>query len=151
MLGLVPFFPGGSNVTGNIAIALVLSMFTFIITLLSSNKNYWSHILNPPVPLAVKFILIPIEILGVFTKPMVLIIRLFANITAGHIVILSFIILIFIFNNIGGVVAGYSTSVISVGFAVFSGLLEILVAFLQAFVFTLISAIYFGMVQEEHH
>lgn len=151
MLGLIPFFPGGANVTGNIAVPLVLAMFTFVITLLSSNKYYWSHIFNPPVPLGVKFILVPIEILGVLTKPLVLILRLFANITAGHIVILSFISLIFIFGNIGGLFAGYSASIVSVGFAVFTGLLEILVAFLQAFVFTLLSAIYFGMAQEEHH
>jgi len=151
MLGLIPFFPGGANVTGNIAVPLVLAMFTFVITLLNSNKYYWSHIFNPPVPLGVKFILVPIEILGVLTKPLVLILRLFANITAGHIVILSFISLIFIFGNIGGIIAGYSASIVSVGFAIFTGLLEILVAFLQAFVFTLLSAIYFGMAQEEHH
>lgn len=154
LLGLVPLFPGGANLTGNIAITGVLALFTFIITSFSGNKNYWVHIVNTPgVPwwLKIPIPLMPIvEIMGVFTKPFVLMVRLFANITAGHIIILGFMSLIFIFGNLNPGL-GYGVSVVSVGFAVFMGLLEILVAFIQAYVFTLLSALYFGMATEEHH
>ena len=154
LMGLIPFFPGGANLTGNIAITMVLAVFTFLITTFSTNKAYWTHIINTPgVPWWLKFPipLMPIvEILGVFTKPFVLMVRLFANITAGHIIILSFTSLIFIFANIN-IGVGYGVSIISIIFNVFMGLLELLVAFLQAYVFTLLSAIYFGMAQVEHH
>ncbi len=154
LLGLVPFFPGGANLTGNIAVTGVMALFTFIITTFSANKNYWIHIVNTPgVPwwLKIPVPLMPIvELLGVFTKPFVLMIRLFANITAGHIIVLGFMSLIFIFGNIN-VGIGYGVSVVSVAFAVFMGLLELLVAFIQAYVFTLLSALYFGMATEEHH
>jgi F-type H+-transporting ATPase subunit a len=153
LLGIVPFFPGGANLTGNIAITMVLALFTFLITTFSGNKSYWVHIINTPgVPwwLKIPLPLMPIvEIIGVITKPFVLMVRLFANISAGHIIILGFIGLIFIFGNIN-IGAGYGASIISVGFSVFMGLLELLVAFLQAYVFTLLSSLYFGMATEEH-
>jgi F-type H+-transporting ATPase subunit a len=153
LLGLIPIFPGGANLTGNIAITMVLALFTFFITTFSGNKSYWIHIINTPgVPwwLKIPLPLMPIvEIIGVITKPFVLMVRLFANISAGHIIILGFIGLIFIFGNIN-VVAGFGTSVVSVLFAVFMGMLELLVAFLQAYVFTLLSSLYFGMATEEH-
>ncbi len=154
LLGLVPFFPGGANVTGNIAVTMVLALFTFAITTISSNKNYWVHIFNMPgVPwwLKLPIPLMPlVEILGVLTKPFVLMVRLFANITAGHIVILGFMSMIFIFGEMSGV-AGYGVSILSVVFSVFISVLEILVAFIQAYVFTLLSAMYFGMAMEEEH
>ncbi len=154
LLGIIPIPPGGANVTGNIAITGVLALMTFIITTLSTDKHYWKHIFNAPgVPWWLKFPvpLMPfIELLGVFTKPLVLCIRLFANILAGHFIVLSFVVLIFIFGQIHWI-AGYGVSVISVLFYVFMTLLELLVSFIQAYVFTLLSALYFGMAREEHH
>lgn len=154
LIGLVPFFPGGANLTGNIAVTMVMALITFIITTFVGNSNYWKHIYNTPgVPWWLKFPLplMPlVELMGVFTKPFILMIRLFANITAGHIIMLGFISLIFIFGNIN-IVLGYSVSVVSILFAVFMGLLELLVAFIQAYVFTLLSSLYFGMAMEEHH
>lgn len=154
LLGLIPFFPGGVNLTGNIAITLTLAVFTFLITTLSGNRSYWQHIVNAPgVPwwLKIPVPLMPVvELVGVFTKPFVLMVRLFANITAGHIIALGFISLIFIFGEMKPAL-GYGVSVISVVFYVFMGLLELLVAFIQAYVFTLLSALYFGMAIEEHH
>jgi len=149
LLGLIPFLPGGSNVTGNIAVTMTLALFTFVITTVSGNKHYWRHIIAMPgVPAWVLFLLTPIEILGVFLRPFVLMIRLFANILAGHIIALSFFCLIFIFAEMSKGV-GYSVSVVSVAFTVFMGMLELLVAFLQAYVFVLLSAIYFGAAVEE--
>jgi len=154
LLGLVPIFPGGANVTGNIAVTMVMALFTFAITSFSANKAYWVHIINMPgVPWWLKFpipIMPLVEIMGVFTKPFVLMVRLFANILAGHIVILGFISMIFIFGAMN-VFGGYGVSIISVGFSIFLSLLEILVAFIQAYVFTLLSALYFGMAMEESH
>jgi F-type H+-transporting ATPase subunit a len=150
LLGLIPIAPGGANVTGNIAVTMSLALLTFIITLFSANKNYWHHIFAMPgVPVWVLFLLTPIEILGVFLRPFVLMIRLFANIMAGHIVALSFFSLIFIFGKLN-IWVGYGTSVVSVAFTIFMSLMELLVAFLQAYVFTLLSAIYFGAAVEEH-
>ena len=151
LLGLVPIFPGGVNLTGNISITFALAVMTFVITLISSNKNYWRHILAMPgVPTGILFILTPIEIMGMFLKPFVLMIRLFANITAGHIIALSFFSLIFIFGEMHWA-AGYGVSLLSVAFTVFMTMLELLVAFLQAYVFALLSAMYFGMATEESH
>lgn len=154
LLGLIPFFPGGANVTGNIAVTLVLAAFTFLITSFSGTKQYWLHIVNTPgVPWWLKFPLplMPIvEIIGIITKPFVLMVRLFANITAGHIIVLGFVSLIFIFGAIS-MLLGYSVSVVSVAFMLFMWLLELLVAFIQAYVFTLLSALYFGLATEEHH
>ena len=154
LLGLIPFFPGGANLTGNISITLVLAVFTFIITTVNSNKNYWVHIINTPgVPwwLKIPLPLMPfVEILGIFIKPFVLMVRLFANITAGHIVVLGFFCLIFIFGETN-LAAGFGISIVSVAFTVFLFFLELLAAFIQAYVFTLLSALYFGMATEEHH
>jgi F-type H+-transporting ATPase subunit a len=155
MLGLIPIFPGGANVTGNIAVTMVLAVFTFVITTINTNKGYWVHLFNMPgVPWWLKFPipLMPIiEIFGVFSKPFVLMLRLFANITAGHMIILVFVSMIFIFGNMN-IWVGYGTSVVSVIFSTAMLMLELLVAFLQAYVFTLLSAIYFGMAKvEDHH
>ena len=154
LLGIIPFFPGGANVTGNIGVTGVLAAFTFIITSFSGNKAYWMHIVNMPgVPwwLKIPVPLMPIvELMGLFTKPFVLMVRLFANISAGHIIILGFISLIFIFGQISTGL-GMGVSIVSVGFSIFMDFLELLVAFIQAYVFTLLSALYFGMATEEHH
>lgn len=154
LLGLIPFFPGGANVTGNIAVTMVLALFTFIITTFSAKKSYWIHIVNTPgVPwwLKIPLPLMPIvEIIGVFTKPFVLMVRLFANIMAGHIIALGFMSLIFIFGAISASF-GYGVSIVSVFFSIFMALIELLVAFIQAYVFTLLSALYFGMAIEDHH
>ncbi len=153
LLGLIPIFPGGANLTGNIAVTMVLALFTFFITQFSSSKDYWKHIVNMPgVPwwLKIPVPLMPvIETMGLFIKPFVLMIRLFANITAGHIVALAFYCLIFVFGE-KNVFAGYGVSVVSVLFTVFMSLIELLVAFIQAYVFTLLSAMYFGMAMETH-
>jgi F-type H+-transporting ATPase subunit a len=154
LIGLIPFFPGGANVTGNISITLTLALFTFIVTNFSGRKNYWKHIFNAPgVPwwLKAPIPLLPIiEMLGMFIKPFVLMVRLFANITAGHIIILGFMSLIFIFGQISSGVA-LGVAPVSVVFSIFITVLELLVAFIQAYVFTLLSALYFGMAVEEHH
>jgi F-type H+-transporting ATPase subunit a len=156
LFGLIPFFPGGANVTGNIAVTLVMAVFTFIITTVNGNKHYWVDIINTPgVPwwLKLPVPLMPVvEIIGIITKPFVLMIRLFANITAGHIIVLGFISLIFIFGEMNAAV-GYGVSVFSVAFMIFMNLLELLVAFIQAYVFTLLSALYFGLatIEPEHH
>jgi len=156
-MGLIPFFPFGANVTGNIAITLVLAVMTFIITTCSTNKGYWAHIFNAPgVPIWLKIPvpLMPlVELMGVFIKPFVLMIRLFANITAGHIIVIGFFSLIFLFSDVFNSSAmGYGVSVLSVAFTVFMGFLELLVSFIQAYVFTLLSALYFGMAKpQEHH
>lgn len=154
LLGLIPFFPGGANLTGNIAVTMVLALFTFFITNFSGNKNYWVHLVNTPgVPWWLKFPipLMPIvELVGLITKPFVLMVRLFANITAGHIIVLGFISLIFIFGNMSPAI-GYGVSVVSIAFTIFLTFLEFLVALIQAYVFTLLSALYFGSAVEEHH
>lgn len=155
LLGLIPIPPGGANLTGNIAVTMVLALFTFVITTFSGNKDYWIHIINTPgVPAWLKLPPLPIiplvEIIGIFTKPFVLMVRLFANITAGHIIAMGFISLIYIFGQMAPAL-GYGVSIVSILFNVFMMFLELLVAFIQAFVFTFLSAIYFGMAVEEHH
>jgi F-type H+-transporting ATPase subunit a len=151
LMGLIPIFPGGANVTGNISIALTLAVFTFLIVSFSANKNYWMHVFAMPgVPKPILILLTPIEILGVFLRPFVLMIRLFANITAGHIIVLSFFCLIFIFGQ-NGTGVGLAVSPMSLIFTVFMTVLELLVAFLQAYVFTMLSAVYIGAAVEEHH
>ena len=154
LMGIIPFFPFGFNLTGNITITFVLALFTFIITTINGNRHYWKEIFWPPVPvwLKVPVPLMPlIEFLGIFIKPFVLMVRLFANILGGHFVVLSFVGLIFIFGSLYGVLAGLGTSVISIFFALFVNLLELLVAFIQAFVFTFLSALYFSMAIAEEH
>jgi len=151
LLGLIPVFPGGANLTGNISIAMTLALFTFVIVSFSANKYYWEHVfMMPGVPKPILLLLTPIEILGVFLRPFVLMIRLFANITAGHIIALSFFCLIFIFGENGPGV-GLAVSPLSLVFTVFMTTLELLVAFLQAYVFTMLSAVYIGAAVEEHH
>lgn len=154
LVGLIPIFPGGANLTGNIAITLVLALFTFVITTINGNMAYWTHVVNAPgVPwwLKIPIPLMPlVEVIGVFTKPFVLMIRLFANITAGHIIALGFFSLIFIFGEMN-VMGGFGISPLTIGFTVFMTVLELLVALIQAYVFTLLSALYFGMATEEHH
>lgn len=152
ILGLIPIFPAGANITGNIAVTAILALITFFITNFNGNKHYWKDIFNTPgVPAWLKvFPLMPIvELVGVFTKPIVLMIRLFANMTAGHIVILGFVVIIFILSNSLGMAVGGAVSVVSVFFAVFISLLECLVAYIQAFVFTMLSALYISMAVEE--
>lgn len=150
-MGLIPFFPGGVNLTGSISIAMVLAGFTLVITFFVANKHYWQHVFAMPgVPIPVLIILTPIEILGLFLRPFVLMIRLFANITAGHIIALAFFSLIFIFGEMNTGL-GFGVSIFSLVFTVFMGFLELLVAFLQAYVFTLLSAIYFGSAIDEGH
>jgi F-type H+-transporting ATPase subunit a len=143
LIGLIPFFPFSSNLTGNIFFTFVLAFITFLVTLFSGNKNYWSHILLPPVPKLLYPIMIPIEIIGIFTKPFALMIRLFANITAGHIIILSLVSLIFIFNSV-------AVAPISGVFVLFMSVLELIVAALQAYVFTLLTALFIGQAVEDH-
>ena len=155
LLGLIPLPPGGANVTGNIAVTMVLALFTFIITTIRGNKNYWAHIFNTPgVPMWLKLPPLPImpiiETIGIFTKPFVLMVRLFANITAGHIIVMGFLSLIYIFAEMSPAL-GAGVSLVSIAFMIFMTFLELLVAFIQAYVFTFLSALYFGMAVEEHH
>ena len=154
IMGLIPIFPGGANVTGNVAIPLVLAFFTFILVNINGNKHYWRHIFAMPgIPIPILIILTPIEILQIFIRPVVLMIRLFANIMAGHIGMLVFFSLIFIFSKNGeSVVGGYATAPFSIAFTVFLYFLELLVGAIQAYVFTLLASIYIGMaVVEDHH
>jgi F-type H+-transporting ATPase subunit a len=149
---LFGLLPGSANVTGNIAFTLVLGLVSLIVILFSSNKHFWGHIFwFPGVPLLVRiFIMLPVELLGVFTKPFALIVRLFANMVAGHIIILSFISLIFIFGSMNAV-AGWGFSPLSIAFAVFIYLIEIMVAFIQAFIFTNLTAVFIGQAFEGEH
>lgn len=147
---LIGLIPGTANVTGNIAFTAVLGIISFIVILLSTNKHYWAHIFNPPVPMGVKPIMIPVEILGIFTKPFALIIRLFANMISGHIIILSFIILIFIFGAMNTAL-GWGTSPFFVALSIFIYLIEILVAFIQAFIFANLTAVFIGQAFESSH
>lgn len=152
LLGLIPFI-GNPNLTGNIAVTAALASFTLLITNFSGNKEYWGHIFNPPgAPLFVKIILIPIEIVGILTKPFALMVRLFANITAGHIIVLSLVSLIFVFGNAGQSMGGSAAgAALAVPFVLFMSLIELLVAFLQAFIFAMLSALFIGLAIEEHH
>ncbi|MEM6397644.1 MAG: F0F1 ATP synthase subunit A [Bacteroidota bacterium] len=153
LMGLIPFFPGSANVTGNIAVTLVLAVLAFLVTNLNGNKHYWEHVFwMPGIPWWVKFIITPVEILGLFIKPFSLMIRLFANISAGHIIILSLIGLIFFFGDSGESLGGGVIGVIVGGFfTAFMNLIELLVAFLQAFIFAILTASYIGAAVEEHH
>ena len=148
---IIGMIPGSANVTGNIAFTAILGIISFVVILASSNKHYWGHIFNPPgVPLGIKFILIPVEILSLFIKPMALIIRLFANMVAGHIIIICLISLVFIFSQMHPA-AGWGSSLISVAFTIFIYFIEVLVAFLQAFIFTMLSAVFIGQAFEGSH
>lgn len=149
--GQVPFF-GGANVTGNLAVTMVLAIAAFIVTNINGNKHYWEHIFwMPGVPAWVKTILTPVEFLGVFIKPLTLMLRLFANITAGHMVVIIFVGLIFIFGESGAnPMAGWGTSIGSTLLTIFMMSIELLVAFIQAFVFTILTASYIGAAIEDH-
>ncbi len=153
LFGLIPFAPFGANVMGNISSTIVLAVIVFLVVNLSGNKSYWQHILwMPDVPIPIKILMLPIEIASIFIKPVTLLVRLFANITAGHVVIATFVSLIFVFGNAGESIAGsFGGALIAVPFTAFMNVLEILVAFLQAFIFTLLSALYIGAAIEEHH
>jgi F-type H+-transporting ATPase subunit a len=144
LFGMIPIFPGGYNLTGNIAVTLTLAVIIMLVVNVNGNKYYWKHIFLPDVPFWILPIMWIVEIIGVFSKPGALMIRLFANMTAGHIVILSLISLIFIFNTLW-------ISPVSVVFAVFIDVIELLVVFLQAYVFTMLSSLFIGMAIEEHH
>lgn len=144
IFGLIPFF-NGANLSGNIAFTMTLAVITFIITTFSGNANYWKHIFwMPGVPVPMKIFLAPIEIIGMFVKPISLMIRLFANITAGHIIVLALMSLIFIFKSV-------AVAPVSVAFSLFIGVIEIIVTAIQAYIFTVLSALYFGMATEEAH
>lgn len=154
LLGLIVIFPGGANLTGNIAVTLVLSLLTFFIVNIFGTKHYWKDIFWPDVPLWLKFpipIMPIIEIFGVFTKPAALTVRLFANMMGGHMIVITLTLLIFIFAAFGAAMAGAAT-VVSVLFSLFMLALDVLVSFIQAYVFTLLSALFIAMAQarEEH-
>jgi F-type H+-transporting ATPase subunit a len=147
LLGLLP---GSANVTGNLAVTAALAIISFVAILISTNKHFWGHIFNPPVPFGVKLILVPVELIGIFTKPVSLMIRLFANILAGHIIILSIICLVFIFGSLNKV-AGYSFLPVTVLFNIVMMMLELLVAFIQAFIFANLTAVFIGQAMEGAH
>ncbi|HXB32272.1 MAG TPA: F0F1 ATP synthase subunit A [Puia sp.] len=147
---LIGLIPGTANVVGNIAFTGALGILAFLVIMFSTGKHYWLHILNPPVPLGVKPIMIPVEILGIFTKPFALIIRLFANMISGHIIILSFIILIFVFGAMNTAL-GWGTSPFFILLAVFIYLIELLVAFIQAYIFANLTAVFVGLAFEGGH
>jgi F-type H+-transporting ATPase subunit a len=145
---IIGLIPGSANVTGNIAFTAVLGIISFVVILFSSDKHYWGHIFNPPgVPLGVKFILVPVEFISVFIKPFALIIRLFANMVAGHIIIICLISLIFIFGNMNKF-AGWGTAPFAVAFTIFIYFIEVLVAFIQAFIFAMLTAVFIGQAIE---
>ena len=148
-LGIIPFFPGGANVTGNIAITLVLALFTFFTVNLTGTKHYYEEIFWPDVPAFLKPIMPVIEVFSALMKPVSLTIRLFANMLAGHIMLLSVVSVIFIVAKYGPLLTG-SMSLVSVLFGVFLDALECLVAFIQAYVFTMLSAVYIGIARQKH-
>ena len=154
LLGLIVIFPGGANLTGNIAVTLVLAVLTFLITNFSGTREYWKEIFWPDVPLMLKFpapIMPLVEVLGIFTKPMALMIRLFANMMSGHMVVIVLVSLIFVFSSQFSVGVGIGTSLFSIAFTLFMLLLDTLISFIQAYVFTLLSAIFISMAIVEPH
>lgn len=153
LLGLIVIFPGGANLTGNIAVTLVLALFTFFFTNLFGTKHYWKEILWPDVPLWLKCpipIMQIIEIFGMFTKPAALTVRLFANMMGGHMIVIVLTLLIFIFADMGAAVLGATTAV-SMIFSIFMLLLDVLVSFIQAYVFTMLSTIFIALAREKGH
>jgi F-type H+-transporting ATPase subunit a len=153
LLGLIVIFPGGANLTGNIAVTLVLAIITFLITNIFATKHYWKEVFNPDVPWWFKWpipIMPVIEIFGIFTKPAALTVRLFANMMGGHMIVIVLTLLIFIFAAMGPVVTG-ATAVVSIIFSVFMLLLDVLVSFIQAYVFTMLSTLFIALGQEEGH
>lgn len=155
LMGLIVIFPGGANLTGNIAVTLVLAIFTFLITNIFGTKHYWKEIFNPDVPWWLKWplpIMPVIEIFGIFTKPAALTVRLFANMMGGHMIVIVLTLLIFIFAAMGPAIAG-ATAVVSIIFSVFMLLIDVLVSFIQAYVFTMLSTLFIALAQEDgkHH
>lgn len=153
LMGLIPFFPGGANVTGNIAVTMMMALFTFIAINVFADKHYWKEILWPDVPMFLKFpipIMQTIEIFGVISKPFSLMVRLFANIMAGHMMVLGLVSVIFVTVKLGPVING-SMTVIAMLFGLVINCLELLVAFIQAYVFTMLSAVFIGMAHQEEH
>ena len=153
LLGLIVIFPGGANLTGNIAVTMVLALITFFITNVFGTKHYWKDIFWPDVPLWLKFpipIMPIIEVFGVFTKPAALTVRLFANMMGGHMIVIVLTLLIFIFGAMGVAVAS-GTAVVSILFSVFMLLIDVLVSFIQAYVFTMLSTLFISLAQEEGH
>lgn len=151
LIGLVPIFPGGANLTGNIAITFFLAVCTFIAVNLFGNKHYWKDIFWPEVPTWLKFpvpMMPVVEFFGVFTKPFALMIRLFANILAGHAIVISLVCIIFITVQMGAFI-GTSMTIVSVIMTIFMDFLELLVAFIQAYVFTMLSAVFIGLAHLE--
>ncbi len=144
LMGLIPVFPGGANVTGNIMLTFVLSFIVLLVVNFSGNKYYWKHILMPDVPKWLYPIMLPVELIGVISKPFALMIRLYANISAGHIIVLSLVSLIFVAKSL-------YVAPVSVAFVLFMDVLELLVAFLQAFIFTMLTALFIGSAVEDHH
>lgn len=153
LLGLIVIFPGGANLTGNIAVTLVLAVLTFLMTNIYGTKHYWKDIFWPDVPLWLKFpipIMPVIEVFGMFTKPAALTVRLFANMMGGHMIVIVLTTLIFIFAPMGAAVTG-ATTVVSVAFSIFMLLIDVLVSFIQAYVFTMLSTIFISLAQENPH
>lgn len=154
LLGLIVVFPGGANVTGNIAVTLALSLMTFLVVNIFGSKHYWKDVFWPDVPMWLKFpipIMPIIEVFGVFTKPAALTVRLFANMMGGHMIVIVLTLLIFIFAAMGPAVTGAAT-VVSVFFSIFMLLIDVLVSFIQAFVFTMLSTLFISLAQApEHH
>lgn len=153
LMGLIVIFPGGANLTGNIAVTMVLALCTFIITNVKGNKHYWKDIFWPDVPLWLKFplpIMPMIELFGIFTKPAALCVRLFANMMGGHMIVLVFTLLIFIFAKFGAAVLT-TTTVVSIAFSLFMLLLDVLVSFIQAYVFTMLSTLFISFAVSEEH
>lgn len=154
LLGLCVIFPGGANLTGNIAVTLVLAVMTFLITNIFGTKHYWKEIFWPDVPIWLKFplpIMQVIEFFGIFTKPAALTVRLFANMMGGHMIVIVLTLLIFIFTAMGGAYVGGATVVVSVLFSIFMLLIDVLVSFIQAYVFTMLSTVFIGLAQENGH
>ena len=153
LMGLLPIFPGGANVTGNISVALALALCTFVAVNVFGNKEYYKEVFWPDVPVWLKLpvpLMPVIELVGVLVKPFALTIRLFANILAGHTALLAFVSIIFVTMAVN-VYIGSAMTVVSVFFTIFMNVLELLVAFIQAFVFTMLSSVFIGLSQPEHH
>ena len=148
-LGIIPFFPGGANLTGNIACTLVLALFTFFTVNLTGTRHYYKELVNPDVPGFLKPIMAPIEIFSALVKPLSLTVRLFANMLAGHIQIICMVSIIFIMAKYGGGLL-YGMGVVSVLFGIFLDVLEMLISFIQAYIFTMLSSIYIGLARVKH-
>ena len=154
LLGLIVIFPGGANLTGNLAVTAVLAVITFLVTNLTGTKHYWKEMFWPDVPTALKCpvpLMQVIELFGIFTKPIALMIRLFANMMGGHMVVIVFMLLIFIFGSMFGTAVGGAMTPLSVALSLFMLLLDVLVSFIQAYVFTILSTMFISMAHVHEH